>query len=92
MTGQDAGTASDPRVAALNKKIETAHQNLEIIAKKLGVADATKAAAPDAAPAPAAKPDAGKPGAAPKFVKGQTYTDAKGNHATWDGTKFVPAQ
>lgn len=25
-----------------------------------------------------------------KYVKGQVYKDAKGNKATWDGTKFIP--
>ncbi len=31
----------------------------------------------------------GKP--AQNFTQGQTYTDAKGNKAKWDGQKFVPA-
>lgn len=29
--------------------------------------------------------------ATPQYEKGKSYTDAKGNKATWDGTKFVPA-
>lgn len=28
----------------------------------------------------------------PQYVAGQQYRDAKGNVATWDGTKFVPAK
>lgn len=32
------------------------------------------------------------PAAESQYTKGQTYTDAKGNKATWDGTKFVPAK
>lgn len=27
-----------------------------------------------------------------QFTKGQVYTDAKGNRATWDGEKFVPVK
>jgi hypothetical protein len=30
--------------------------------------------------------------ASPQYVAGQQYKDAKGNVATWDGTKFVPAK